>query len=41
VSRELDRSHLHFDCLPGTRVEGERVAEMLNVQPWLADQAED
>ncbi|MCI0353344.1 MAG: CHAT domain-containing protein [Acidobacteriales bacterium] len=39
VSRDLDRGTLHFDRLPGTRVEGERIAEMLNVQPRLADQA--
>jgi CHAT domain len=39
VSRELDRNHLHFDRLPGTRVEGKRIAEMLKVRPWLADQA--
>jgi CHAT domain-containing protein/tetratricopeptide (TPR) repeat protein len=39
VSRDLDHSHLHFDRLPGTRVEGEWIASKLNVQPWLADQA--
>jgi CHAT domain-containing protein len=39
VSRDLDRSHLHFNRLPGTRVEGKRIAEMFKVQPWLADQA--
>jgi CHAT domain len=38
-SRDLDHSELHFDRLPGTRVEGERIAETLNVQAWLSDQA--
>lgn len=35
LSRDLDRSHLHFTRLPGTRTEGRRIAEMLNVKPWL------
>jgi CHAT domain-containing protein len=36
-SRDLarDRSAYHFHRLPGTRVEGERVAAMLDVSPWL------
>jgi hypothetical protein len=36
-SRDLDRdrSAFHFDHLPGTRAEGERVAAMLGVLPWL------
>ena len=36
-SRELDRdrSAYHFHRLPGTRAEGERVAAMLGVSPWL------
>ncbi|MGH9972202.1 MAG: CHAT domain-containing tetratricopeptide repeat protein [Pyrinomonadaceae bacterium] len=37
VSRELDSSNLHFSPLPGTRAEGMRIAKMLKVQPWLAD----
>jgi CHAT domain-containing protein/tetratricopeptide (TPR) repeat protein len=39
LSRDLDRSHCHFRRLPGTRVEGERVADRLGVQPLLADSA--
>ena len=36
-SRDLDRdrSDYHFHRLPGTRVEGERVATRLGVFPWL------
>ena len=36
-SRELDgdRSAYHFDRLPGTRSEGERVANLLDVSPWF------
>jgi hypothetical protein len=34
-SRDLDRSAYHFHRLPGTRAEGERVAAMLGVSPWL------
>jgi CHAT domain-containing protein/tetratricopeptide (TPR) repeat protein len=34
-SRDLDRRHLSFARLPGTRVEGEHIAAMLGVQPWL------
>ena len=36
-SRDLDRdrSAYHFDRLPGTRAEGERVAALLDVSPWL------
>ncbi len=36
-SRELDcdGSAYHFHRLPGTRAEGERVAAMLDVSPWL------
>lgn len=34
-SRDLDRSSLHFDRLPGTRIEGDRIAAMLGVEPWL------
>jgi CHAT domain-containing protein len=40
-SRDLDRdrSAHHFDRLPGTRAEGERVAAMLGVSPWLGSSA--
>jgi CHAT domain len=36
-SRDLDRDRgeYHFHRLPGTRAEGERVATMLDVSPWL------
>jgi hypothetical protein len=34
-SRDLKRRDLSFGRLPGTRVEGERIAEMLGVEPWL------
>jgi CHAT domain-containing protein len=36
-SRDLDRdrSAYHFPRLPGTRTEGERVATLLDVPPWL------
>jgi CHAT domain len=30
-----DRGEYHFDRLPGTRAEGERVAALLHVCPWL------
>jgi CHAT domain-containing protein len=37
---DLDRSgDLQFARLPGTRVEGERIASLLNVQPLLGEQA--
>ncbi len=32
---ERDRSSYLFDRLPGTRAEGERVASLLDVSPWL------
>jgi CHAT domain-containing protein/tetratricopeptide (TPR) repeat protein len=35
VSRDLGRGNLRFARLPGTRLEGERIASMLGVQPWL------
>jgi CHAT domain-containing protein/Tfp pilus assembly protein PilF len=34
-SRDLDRGSLRFERLPGTRREGEQVAALLNVEPWL------
>ena len=39
ASPDMDCSHLHFARLPGTQVEGKQIAQMLNVQPWLADMA--
>ena len=38
-SRDFKRSDYHFPRLPGTRQEGERVAELLGVQPWLESAA--
>ena len=38
-SRDLDPRTLHFEPLPGTRVEGEHVGEMLGVRPWLGGAA--
>ena len=36
-SRDLDRDHnaYHFHRLPGTRAEGQRIANRLGVSPWL------
>ncbi len=34
-SRDLRQAALVFDRLPGTRLEGEKVAAMLGVKPWL------
>ena len=34
-SRDLDRDTLYFDSLPGTQIEGERIADMLGVVPLL------
>jgi CHAT domain-containing protein len=39
VSRDMDLANLHFDQLPNTRAEGEHVATMLSVQPWLGGEA--
>jgi CHAT domain-containing protein/tetratricopeptide (TPR) repeat protein len=38
-SRDLDQKALRFERLPGTSVEGERVARLLNVRPWLHGEA--
>ena len=38
-SRELRQANLHFGKLPATRTEGERIAKMLGIQPWLAGAA--
>ena len=35
LSRALERASLHFGPLEGTRLEGERVAGLLGVVPWL------
>jgi CHAT domain-containing protein len=35
LSRDLDRGRYHFPRLPGTQVEGERVARLLGVPPLL------
>jgi hypothetical protein len=32
---DRDRSRYHFDRLPGTRAEGETIAGLLGVRPWL------
>lgn len=37
--REIDRAGLHFRRLPGTRAEGERISQMLGVEPWLESTA--
>ncbi len=34
-SRDFDHSRYHFGRLPGTRAEGERIAGLLGVRPWL------
>ena len=36
-SRDLGHDDLSFDRLPGTREEGERVAQLLKVRPWLQE----
>jgi CHAT domain-containing protein len=36
---DLPRDTLHFRRLPGTRAEGERVAGLLSVEPWLGEAA--
>jgi hypothetical protein len=38
-SRDLNCVQLHFRRLPGTRLEGEHIAGMLKVRPWLEDHA--
>jgi tetratricopeptide (TPR) repeat protein len=39
VSRDLERSSVRFNRLPGTRMEGEQVAHMLGIAPWLGGAA--
>jgi CHAT domain-containing protein len=36
LGRELDREGIRFNPLPGTRVEGERIGQLLRVDPWFA-----
>ena len=38
-SRDVSRSQLHFGRLPGTLIEGERIAAMLGVEPWIEGSA--
>jgi CHAT domain-containing protein len=38
-SRDLERSGLAFRPLPGTRREGEKIAELLQVEPLMGDRA--
>src|SRR5262249_39417690 len=38
-SRDFKRGDYHFPRLPATREEGERVAELLGVRPWLESEA--
>lgn len=38
-SQDLGRSSSHFSPLPGSQIEGERIAAKLNVPPWLVDDA--
>jgi tetratricopeptide (TPR) repeat protein/CHAT domain-containing protein len=38
-SRDLDRGKLHFRRLPGTKVEGEKIARLLGVKPILSEKA--
>jgi CHAT domain-containing protein len=41
VSRDLGRDcdAYHFDRLPGTRIEGQRLGTLVGVEPWLDDAA--
>jgi CHAT domain-containing protein len=36
LSRDLRAAQLHFGQLPGTRREGEQIAKLLGIKPWLA-----
>jgi CHAT domain-containing protein len=38
ISRDLDRSQIHFPRLSNTRVEGELVGDILGAQTWIEDQ---
>jgi CHAT domain-containing protein len=35
LARELEREGVGFPPLPGTRIEGERIARLLQVKPWM------
>jgi CHAT domain-containing protein/tetratricopeptide (TPR) repeat protein len=35
LSRDFSRSAFHFARLPGTRAEGQQIADLLGVRPWL------
>jgi CHAT domain-containing protein/tetratricopeptide (TPR) repeat protein len=39
LSRDLDRSTVHFGRLPGTRLEGERIAELLGAELFMGASA--
>ncbi|MFL5587294.1 MAG: tetratricopeptide repeat protein [Ktedonobacteraceae bacterium] len=39
LSRDLDRSMLNFGRLAGTQIEGEQIAFLLSVHPWLQENA--
>jgi tetratricopeptide (TPR) repeat protein/CHAT domain-containing protein len=39
VSRDLDGMYPRFERLPGTRLEGEQIARLLNVEPRVAGEA--
>jgi CHAT domain-containing protein/tetratricopeptide (TPR) repeat protein len=39
AEQPLAPAQIHFTPLPGTRLEGTRIAAMLGVQPWMADAA--
>jgi CHAT domain-containing protein len=39
LSRDLSRNNLRFGRLPGSRIEGQQVAQMMGVEPWLAGAA--
>jgi CHAT domain-containing protein/Flp pilus assembly protein TadD len=38
-SRDIRQGNFHFRRLPGTRAEGEQVASLLGVRPWLESEA--
>ena len=33
-SRDFEQANLHFGRLPGSRIEGERVGQLLGIKPW-------
>jgi tetratricopeptide (TPR) repeat protein len=40
-SRDLVRSGYHFDRLPGTRAEGDHIADLLKIRPWMDGDASE